>query len=147
MKPPKLLQACLFCAVALGTVTALSLRAAAFSDANWTTLGSGMNRYVNWLAASGSDLYAGGAFTNAGGNSANRVAKWNGSSWSALGSGMDAAVWALEVLGSNVYAGGDFTNAGGVVVNHVAKWDGSSWSALGNMIHNHAAGVREVASR
>jgi hypothetical protein len=42
------------------------------------------------LAVSGSDLYAGGEFTTAGGISAANIAKWNGSSWSALGSGMGA---------------------------------------------------------
>ena len=40
------------------------------------------------LAVSGTDLYAGGYFTTAGGVPANCIAKWNGSAWSALGSGM-----------------------------------------------------------
>ena len=44
------------------------------------------------LAVSGSDLYAGGYFTTAGGSAANDIAKWNGSSWSALGSGMDGVL-------------------------------------------------------
>src|SRR5262249_22825920 len=43
---------------------------------------------VTPLAASGSDLYAGGYFTTAGGTVANHIAKWNGSGWSALGSGV-----------------------------------------------------------
>ena len=41
------------------------------------------------LAVSGTDLYAGGYFTTAGGVAANYIAKWNGSAWSALGSGMN----------------------------------------------------------
>ncbi len=92
-----------------------------------------MNNTVWALAVDGSgNLYAGGNFTTAGGNAANRVAKWNGSAWSALGSGMNSAVPALAVDGSgNLYAGGDFTTAGGLAANHVAKWDGSAWSALG----------------
>ena len=48
-----------------------------------------MNGMVRALAVSGSDLYAGGSFTTAGGSAANRIAKWNGSGWSALGSGMN----------------------------------------------------------
>ena len=56
---------------------------------------------------SGSDLYAGGGFTTAGGIAANYIAKWNGSSWSALGSGMNGdCVYALAVSGSDLYAGG-----------------------------------------
>src|SRR6266702_3317320 len=81
---------------------------------------------------SGSDLYAGGFFTMAGGTAATNIAKWDGSSWSALGSGMDDGVSALAVSGSDLYAGGGFTTAGGSAANYVAKWDGNSWSALGS---------------
>ena len=91
-----------------------------------------MNGTVYALAVDGSgNLYAGGDFTNAGGASANRIAKWNGFSWSALGSGVDDVVEALAVDGSgDVYAGGRFATAGGVAANRIAKWDGSSWLAL-----------------
>jgi hypothetical protein len=93
-----------------------------------------MNSSVNALAVSGSDLYAGGYFTTAGGSAANHIAKWNGSSWSALGSGMniDGSVNALAISGSDLYAGGRFSTAGGSNALHIAKWDGSSWSALGS---------------
>ena len=59
-----------------------------FSDADWSALGSGMNQVVAALAVSGTNLYAGGYFTMAGGVSANCIAKWDGSAWSALGSGI-----------------------------------------------------------
>ena len=49
-------------------------------------LGDGQ-RSVYALAVSGTDLYAGGHFTTAGGVTANYIAKWDGSAWSALGSG------------------------------------------------------------
>jgi hypothetical protein len=91
-----------------------------------------MNSVVRALAVSGSDVYAGGKFTNAGGSAANSIAKWDGSSWSALGSGMNGLVSALAVSGSNIYAGGDFTTAGGSPANYIAEWNGSSWSALGS---------------
>ena len=81
------------------------------------------------LAVSGGTLYAGGLFTNAGGNSANCIAQWNGSSWSALGSGMSvadiygASVSALAVsgTGSDLYAGGDFDTSGGKVSAYAAR--------------------------
>jgi hypothetical protein len=106
---------------------------AKWNGATWTNLGSGVDSAVYALAVSGSDLYAGGAFTIP----ANYVAKWNGSSWSALGAGMNDTVWALAASGNDLYAAGDFstaTNSGGVAVpaNHIAKWNGSSWSALGS---------------
>src|SRR5438477_5200739 len=85
-----------------------------------TVFRSGIGGGVSALAVSGSDLYAGGEFTTAGGTAANYIAKWDGSSWSALGSGMNGAsdgflpyVNALAESGSNVYAGGCFTAAGG----------------------------------
>jgi hypothetical protein len=85
------------------------------------------------LAVSGSDLYVGGLFTTAGGNSATNVAKWDGSAWSALGSGVaGTGVNALAVLGSDLYVGGSFTLAGGSSAKYVAKWNGSGWSALGS---------------
>src|SRR5256885_11868144 len=91
-----------------------------------------MNSNVSALAVSGSDLYAGGEFTTAGGSAANYIAKWNGSSWSALGSGMNSNVYALAASGSDLYAGGYFTTAGGSTANYIARWNGSSWSALGS---------------
>ena len=50
-------------------------------------LGDELACYVNALAVSGTNLYAGGCFTTAGGVPANNIAKWNGSAWSALGRG------------------------------------------------------------
>ena len=121
---------------------------AKWNGSSWSALGSGIGtfsfspRSVYALAVSGTDLYAGGYFTMAGGSAANRIAKWNGSSWSALGSGINdwldnppdhpPAVVALAVSGSDVYAGGAFRAAGGIEVSNIAKWNGSNWSALGS---------------
>ena len=76
---------------------------------------------MNALAVSGSEVYAGGFFTTAGGSAANYIAKWNGSSWSALGSGLNDYVSALAVSGSDLYAGGGFTTAGGKVSAYIAR--------------------------
>ena len=73
------------------------------------------------LAVSGSDVYAGGYFTSAGGSTATNIAKWNGSSWSALGSGLNSYVLALAESGNDVYAGGGFTTAGGKVSAFIAR--------------------------
>jgi hypothetical protein len=99
---------------------------------NWSALGSGMNHIVYSLAASGTNLYAGGQFTTAGGTNANCIAQWNGSSWSPLGSGINGPVYALAVLGTNLYAGGVFRTAGGNAAAYIAQWNGSSWSAAGS---------------
>ena len=108
---------------------------------SWSPLGSGLvgplyDTFVYALAVSGGTLYAGGNFTNAGGNAANNIAQWNGNSWSSLGSGTggdeNALVQALAVSGTNLYAGGYFTTAGGNAAINIAQWNGSSWSPLGS---------------
>ena len=110
-----------------------------FSNAQWSALGTGMTgglQDVQALAVSGTDLYAGGYFTTAGGVTVNSIAKWNGSTWSALGSGVtggsNPVIHAIAFSGNDLYAGGIFTTAGGVTVNNIAKWNGSAWSALGS---------------
>jgi len=120
---------------------------AKWNGSSWSGLGSGVYGGGEWtevaaLASSGTDLYAGGFFTTAGGIPVNSIAKWNGSSWSALGSGTQyrsptgqvypGSVYALTVMGTDLYAGGFFTTAGGILVNSIAKWNGGAWSALGS---------------
>jgi hypothetical protein len=59
---------------------------------------TGMNDLVYALAIDSSgNLYAGGAFTTAGGTTVNNIAKWNGTSWSALGAGISGGVYALAI--------------------------------------------------
>src|SRR5207244_3038096 len=54
---------------------------------------------VRALTVSGSEIYAGGAFTTAGTTPVNNLAKWDGNGWAALGSGLDGFVFALAVQG------------------------------------------------
>ncbi len=103
-------------------------------------------------AASGSDLYAGGAFTGQAAQwngvgwdvlgaldgdvhalavSGGGIAKWNGVSWDVLGGGVSGGANAVYAIaagdGGDVYIGGDFTGP----ATNVAKWNGSSWESLG----------------
>jgi hypothetical protein len=123
---------------------------AEWNGSTWLALGSGLAGVsdaslltgVFALAVSGSDLYAGGNFTTAGGNPANYIAKWDGSSWSPLDSGTAGTtpgtygyVHARAVSGSDLYAGGSFSTAGDIAANRIAKWDGSSWTPLGSGVN------------
>jgi hypothetical protein len=126
-----------------------ALGIARWNGTNWSALGGGVNGMQGIRALTvfddggGAALFAGGDFTFAGGNPANRIARWSGSSWTALGSGVDSlvqtpVVQALSVFddgsGAALYAGGGFTSAGGISANRIARWSGSAWSALGSGI-------------
>ncbi len=104
---------------------------ARWNGTQWTGFISGttggITGTVYTLALSGTHIYAGGAFTDAGGNGdADGIAYWDGG-WRNLGSGRDNTVYTIVFSGIRVYAGGDFTNS-------IAYWDGSSWTALGGGI-------------
>jgi hypothetical protein len=99
----------------------------------YSALGTGTNNVVVALAVGANGtLYAGGAFTTAGGGAAAYIASWNGVAWSALGTGMNTTVRALAIgADGTLYAGGAFTTAGGGGANYIAKWNGVVWAALG----------------
>jgi len=117
------------------------------STNTWSQLGTGTNNgvsggsptSVNALAVLGNDLYVGGNFTQAGGVSANYVARYNPTTnnWSALGSGssngVSGIVRALVVLGNDLYVGGSFGQASGKSANNVARFNPATdtWSVLG----------------
>ncbi|MGY3089509.1 hypothetical protein ACVWYF_002557 [Hymenobacter sp. UYAg731] len=125
-------------------------RVARWNGTAWSSLGTGTANGVGMagnavyaLAVAGNgDVYAGGLFQQAGGATANHVARWNGTAWSSLGTGtangLNDRVMALVVAGNgDVYVGGFFTfiNSGGQA-NRVARWDGTAWNSLGTGITN-----------
>jgi hypothetical protein len=87
-------------------------------------------------------LYAGGSFTEVGGNTVNYIARWNGSdAWLPLGSGMNNTVSCLIDFNGQLVAGGSFTAAGGNPANRIAVWNGTTWSALGSGMDGTVAAV------
>ena len=88
-----------------------------------------MNSLVRTLTCdSTGNLYAGGYFTSAGGESVDYVAKWDGTDWYSLGAGMEYPVTALVCdSADNLYAGNWFFSSG-----TIARWDGTEWSTLGD---------------
>lgn len=122
-------------------------RIARWDGAQWSALGAGVTgsgvtpavmAMVAFDDGTGEALYiAGQTFTTAGGQPANRVARWDGSEWSPVGDGFaDGIVWDLRVFddgsGPALYAFGTFTMSGDTPVTRVARWNGSSWEALGS---------------
>ncbi|MEL6851015.1 MAG: T9SS type A sorting domain-containing protein, partial [Bacteroidota bacterium] len=112
---------------------------------NWSALGSGLSGQPCQALTvdAGGTVYAGGAFSSAGGApNTQYIAKWNGSSWSSVGTGINNICYALEADGTgNVYAGGAFTNAGGNTAKYIARWDGSNWFSLGTGLGGACRGI------
>lgn len=112
---------------------------ALWNGSAWQTLGEGLAgvswfQRVNALCVnSAGELYAGGLFGYAGGQSAANIARWNGGAWSGLGAGgPDAEVRALAFSGNHLYAGGGFSTIQGSPYSGLACWDGAGWSAVGS---------------
>ncbi len=103
-----------------------------WNGSSWSELGTGMDNQVTSIAVSGTEVYAGGRFSMAGGVAANRVARWNGSAWQPLGSGINGSVNTLTLSGKDLYVGGDFHSAWDAPGDNVAKWDGTNWSGFGD---------------
>ena len=131
---------------------------AVWNGSTWSGLGPGITTngagYVYSIALDGSgNVYAGGAFTTAGGLPAKNLARWNGSTWSTFGSGINTAtvyatlVYAVTVdtLG-NLYVGGEFTTVGNTPATNIVEWNGSSWSALGTGIGPTSGAVRTLTT-
>jgi hypothetical protein len=124
---------------------------ARFNAGTWYSLGSdgssggALNVWSTSLAVNGSNVYAGGLFSqvkNSGSilGHAGHFAMFNGTNWSAVGGvqgALNGIVRAAAVGSAGAYMGGDFTNvvdSGAVVdaADYVARWDGTNWHALGS---------------
>ena len=92
-----------------------------YTGPTWMALSPALHQWVDALAVSSGDLYAGGYFNKADGSPANYIAKWNGSNWISLGSGLNSIVNALTASGTDLYVGGQFTTAGGQLSAYIAR--------------------------
>lgn len=100
--------------------------------AGWHAMGGGMNTNVTTLTLFNGEPVAGGEFTQAGGQPANRVARWDGSEWQGLGGGIGfGSIRALVVHDGDLVVGGLFSEADGQPVRNVVRWDGSTWHPIG----------------
>jgi hypothetical protein len=123
-------------------------RIAKWDGSSWSTFSSGMggvtatvysiyyHNGVIWNRGGLSptwptELYAAGAFTTAGGSTANRIARWNGTQWDPLGDGLNNIGRTLMVYKNDLYVGGNFNSPG----SRIAKWDGFEWSSIGGIVN------------
>lgn len=116
----------------------------------WIPVGNGLSNAVYAIAAIGNDIYAGGVFTNAGGNTnANYIARLINGAWTNVGDGLNlspeysdlvfgtgyfrqAPVHTIVACGSNLFVGGQFASAGSDTNAHgIAIWNvDTGWRTL-----------------
>lgn len=117
------------------------LRPQAVGAGEWASLGgagTGLNSTVYDIEFQGGVLYAGGFFTDAGGDpDADYIAKFSGGVWSSLagsGSGLNNSVHDIEFDSGVLYAGGQFTDAGGDTnADRIAQFSSGAWFSLGGV--------------
>lgn len=124
---------------------------AGWDNANFFTLGSGLNDEVTALVEWQGDIVAGGTFTadGAGTTTLNRIAVFRDGAWKPLGTGFTGAggagftteVWDLAVYNGDLVAAGRFEMADGQQVDGLALWDGTQWNAIGTLRYNTTLGV------
>ncbi|MGH7942024.1 MAG: hypothetical protein ACREFR_13235 [Limisphaerales bacterium] len=91
---------------------------------------------VQGLTSDGTNIYAGGTFTEGGSQIADQVARWDGTNWwpvgvSTPGTQPEAGAIALAVGGGYLFAGGNFTSIGSYAIPYVGYWNGTSWISMG----------------
>jgi len=98
-------------------------------SSTWEALGSGntkgVNNSVHTLLKVDNQLYVGGTFSQAGGQSASRIARLNTetNAWEALGGGVDGRVSILAQHNQHLYVGGHFNRANGTFSRRIARFD------------------------
>lgn len=101
-----------------------------FNTLWWKGLGQGMNGFVNSIVEHQGELYAGGAFTRAGGTPARGIAKWDGLRWFSLASGVGNFISTMTINEGDVYVGGEFDQPGAGRGTRLAKLNGAIWTLL-----------------
>ncbi len=140
---------------------------ARWNGADWSSVGtgsangvggSGSSTSVLAMAVFNGELYVGGRFTQAGGVSANGIARWNGISWNIVGTGqgngvggIDPFVYTMCVFNGELYVGGRFQSVNwtgsystSLSANRIARWNGSSWNTVGGGSTNGVSGGNDV---
>ena len=96
----------------------------------WQSLGRGMDGFVNTVVQYKGALYAGGAFSRAGGQPAQGIATWREDRWFSLASGLGDYVTTMTSANGEVYVGGVFDHAGNGRANRLARLDGTNWEVV-----------------
>lgn len=100
-------------------------------SSTWVSFAESVNGPVYAMASFNGSLHAGGAFTQAGFNTRNRVARWSGSAWQDMAGGLPGDVYTMTTWNGSLYVGGRFAwDAGNGYQRNAIEWTGSSWQII-----------------
>lgn len=111
-------------------------------EEGWSPLGQGIKNastgsgFIYTLQVVNDQLWVGGDFDQAGGETARGIAVWDFAteSWSTFGTGIDntngARINDIQAFQEKVVVAGSFSSIGGQTIADLAIWDGNTWSAL-----------------
>ncbi len=131
-------------------IAALDVRTGSSTYGCATAWSADADNTVAALAVSGATVYAGGNFTNIGGQARNRIAALNATTGlaTAWNPNADRSVLTMALSGTTIYAGGQFTSIGGQPRSGIAALDATTglaadWnpSASGNYVLVRALAV------
>jgi hypothetical protein len=108
---------------------------------NWEPIGSGTNHFVSQLFVDSTtnNLFIGGRFRFAGGDTMNGVTQWDGNQFSPLGTGLDDCQGIqcdkpgkMINYKGELYISSAHNTISGIPANGIARWDGTNWNSLGS---------------
>jgi len=114
----------------------------------WESVGAGIG-FVDGNSAKVSafasdpdgNLYVGGTFTLAGGQTVSNIAKWDGTNWSDVSGGLNGSVASLVWHNDTLYVAGSFTKAGNVYSQGIIAYHGNQWISMNNGVNGIAQSV------
>jgi hypothetical protein len=127
-----------------------AINLAAWTNGTWlsptpmASTGNGSLRQVYDVAGYGNDIFIGGTFVRAGGQSFASLARYDGTTWH--GTGDPAAVACFEHYDGKLLAGGDFTSIQGTPMNRIGQWNGVSWQPFGGGMGGTVLGMTAIGS-
>ena len=119
-------------------------RGIAFWDGtHWNPLSLGIDDYnspnfpnhVQTIIRYDSEIFVGGAFSQAGTNFSKYIAKWNGINWDSLPDRFNGPINKFRIIDNNLYICGTFDSVGNIACGGLIKWDGNQFSAVGNLVN------------
>lgn len=96
---------------------------------NWHNMGTGINGPVYAICEYNGKIFAGGAFSTAGGEGVNNIAYWENGAWHGAGC-LYGTVLDLIVFNGELYAAGTFDVCAALSDINFAKWNGTAWSQI-----------------